>query len=102
MRGQDVSTYVTWDDADNISMRQADKPFFHDGQMLKLKLGNKKATLRAKKRLSESKYFTYDADDIIILVRKDTETLQAISDTSADRYYSPMLSPDENSSSSTA
>ncbi len=95
MRGQDVSTYVTWDDADNISMRQADKPFFHDGQMLKLKLGNKKATLRAKKRLSESKYFTYDADDIIILVRKDTETLQAISDTSADRYYSPMLSPDE-------
>lgn len=95
MRGQDVSMFISWDDSDNVSMRQADKPFFHDAHILKLNISGKKTALRTKKPLAESKYFTYDDDDVIILVRKDTETLQAISDVSADRYYSPMLSPDE-------
>ncbi len=95
MSGQNVSMFVTWDDADNISMRQADKPFFGDSRLLKLRLENKSAALRAKKPLADSKLFAYDDDDIIILARKDTKTLQAISDVNADRYYAPIVSPDE-------
>ncbi len=95
MSGQNVSMFVTWDDADNVSMRQADKPFFADSRLLKLKLENKSTVLRAKKPIADSKLFAYDDDDIIILARKDTKTLQAISDVNADRYYAPIVSPDE-------
>lgn len=57
MSGQNVSMFVTWDDADNISMRQADKPFFGDSRLLKLRLENKSAALRAKKTDRRFEYF---------------------------------------------
>lgn len=94
-RADEASIYVTWDDAENISVRQSDKPFFHDAVFSKYRLSGKKPVLRSKKPLVESKYVVYDNEDVIILVRKEDKTLQAISDMNADRYYAPMLSPDE-------
>ena len=44
---------------------------------------------------ADSQFVVYDHDDVIILESKKTRTLQAISDPAADRYYAPMLSPDE-------
>ena len=96
LENDEASPYVQWESDNRIAVRQPDKPFFQDGAKMKFDLTtSKRPLLREKKRYVEENFIAYDADDVIILVRKDTQTLQAISDTNADRYYAPMVSPDE-------
>lgn len=96
LENDEASPYVQWESNHRIAVRQPDKPFFQDGVKMKFDLEtSKRPLLREKKHYTEENFIAYDADDVIILVRKDTQTLQAISDTNADRYYAPMVSPDE-------
>ncbi len=95
VRGDDVSNYITWDDNMTLSMRERSKPFFRDGAKLRYNIEPQKVTLRDRKPLAEASFVAYDVDDVIILESKKTQTLQAISDSHADRYYAPVVSPDE-------
>lgn len=95
IRHEEVSNYVTWDKSGLLNIRQRSKPFFRDAVQLRYEVTPQKFALRDKKRMIESTFAAYDEDDIIILESKKTKTLQAISDVRADRYYSPVVSPDE-------
>lgn len=94
VRDEQVSMFITWNDEKNISVRQFDRPFFENGEKLNFTLNGKGARLRDRKPLRSEAVRAFDADDVILLVRQDTRTLQAISDTSSDRYFGPVVSPD--------
>ena len=94
VRGSQVSMFVDWQDDESILMRERDKPFFREGAKLNYSIG-KKPMLRGRKPIADNDYVVYDESDIIILESKKTKTLQAISDSRADRYFAPILSPDE-------
>lgn len=95
VRGENVSNFVTWDDNSTVLMRERSKPFFRDGAHLRYDIAPKKVSLRDRRPLAEATFVAYDQDDVIILESKKTKTLQAISDVHADRYYAPVVSPDE-------
>lgn len=95
MRDENVSTYVNWEDTTHFSMRERAKPFERDTKHLKFNLKNKKPTLKSIQQNQDNAFVVYDADDVIILESKKTKTLQAISDIRSDRYYAPVLSPDQ-------
>lgn len=93
-RGNDLSRYVSWTDDSHFDVREREKPFFRDGAKLKFEI-EKKPVLRNKIPLVDNTFVAYDEDDVIILESKKTKTLQAISDAHADRYFAPIVSPDE-------
>ena len=95
IRHEDVSNFVTWDKSGLLNMRQRSNPFFRNAVQLRYDVEPHKLSLRDKKPITESTFTAYDEDDIIILESKKTKTLQAISDNRADRYYGPVVSPDE-------
>ena len=95
IRSHEVSNFITWDDDQNFSVREREKPFFREGAKLRFDRSPKNLKLQERKPLIESNYVVYDQDDIIILESKKTQTLQAISDPAMGRYFAPILSPDE-------
>ena len=94
LESHDVSSYIDWIGDDQIDIREMSAPFFRDGGKLRYEVSAKP---RFKTRLpyADSDFVVYDHDDVIILESKKTRTLQAISDPAADRYFAPILSPDE-------
>ncbi len=94
LESHDVSSYIEWSGNDQIDIRETHAPFFRDGSKLRYEV-SAKPKLKTQLKLADSQYVVYDHDDVIILESKKTRTLQAISDPAADRYYAPMLSPDE-------
>ena len=94
-RSLEFSNFITWDDDENISIREQSRPFFRVGAKLRFSHTPKALKLRERKPLVESNYVVYDQDDVIILESKKTQTLQAISDPAMGRYFAPILSPDE-------
>ncbi len=95
VRHEEVSNFVTWDKSGLLNMRQRSNPFFRDAVQFRYDVTPHKLSLRDKKPITEATFTAYDDDDIIILESKKTQTLQAISDIRADRYYGPVVSPDE-------
>lgn len=95
MRAENVSAYVSWDDDSTFSMRERSKPFERDTEHHKFTLEKSKPILKKIHKNDADTFVVYDADDVIILESKKTKTLQAISDLRADRYYGPVLSPDQ-------
>lgn len=95
MREDNVSVYVTWDNNNTFAMRERSNPFRRDTALLKYDTSHDKLTTKGKTQIADETFVTYDANDVIILESKKTKTLQAISDTRADRYYAPVLSPDQ-------
>ena len=93
--GEDVSNYITWSDNETFAMRERSKPFLRTSAHLHYNISPKKVALRNRKPIAEANFVAYDENDVIILESKKTRTLQAISDNHADRYYAPIVSPDE-------
>ena len=94
LESRDVSSYIEWADDHQIDIRETNAPFFRDGAKLRYEV-SAKPKLKTRLPHADSQFVVYDHDDVIILESKKTRTLQAISDPAADRYYAPMLSPDE-------
>lgn len=94
LESREVSGYIEWTADDQVDIRQMDAPFFREGAKLRYQVTGK-PQLKARLPLADRKFVVYDHDDVIILESKQTRTLQAISDPAADRYFAPVLSPDE-------
>lgn len=93
---REVSGYISWQDDQTCLMRERSTPFKRNGLKRIYSLDQKKnLQLQAKQPLSSARITAYDADDVIILENANNQTLQAISDTRLDRYYAPIVSPDQ-------
>ena len=92
----EVSGYITWQDDQTYAMREHSKPFVREAAQRVYELTPKKLpVLRNRKPMAASQIMAYDAGDVVVLENARNQTLQAISDTRHDRYYAPIVSPDE-------
>jgi len=93
---REISGYITWQDDQTYAMRSHSRPFVRESTPLVYELASKKLpVVRYRKPIAASQLSAYDAGDVIVLENARNQTLQAISDTHHDRYYAPIISPDE-------
>ena len=90
----DVSNYVTWTANDRFFMREQKAPFFEHGQKLNFAVEGKRSHFRSRRAINENPVLVYQADDAIIMKRNNV--VEVISDVTLDRYFSPIVSSDEN------
>ncbi len=90
----ELSGYVSWQSDNEFSVREFSTPFLKNGADRHFELASKSPVLKQRKLRKDAQLVAYDADDVIILENADNQTLQAISDIRADRYFAPIVSPD--------
>ena len=92
----EVSGYISWQDEQTWQMRKRSAPFIRHASVRTYAMDNpKKLNLRANTTPVQPSLTVYDANDIIVLENAKNQTLQAISDSRHDRYYAPIISPDQ-------
>ena len=90
----ELSSYVTWQSDQAFSVREHSAPFLKSGADRHFDIAQKAPVMKQRKLHKDAKLVAYDADDVIILENAANQTLQAISDIRADRYFAPIVSPD--------
>ena len=90
----ELSPYVTWQSDQSFAVREHSAPFLKSGADRHFDIAQKPPVMKQRKLHNDARLVAYDADEVIILENADNQTLQAISDIRADRYYAPIVSPD--------
>ena len=94
--GKELSGFVSWQDNQTYWVREHSRPFFRNGAQQVFDIRPKASSrLRKLRPIADNRLVAYDADDIIVLENAANQTLQAISDSRLDRYFAPVISPDQ-------